>query len=31
MGDSAIGNSGSSLETCFKQEEKSSAGWEEAT
>ena len=31
MGDSEIGNSGSSLGTCFKQEEKSTACWEEAT
>jgi hypothetical protein len=31
MGDSEIGKSGSSLGTCFKQEEKSTAGWEEAT
>ena len=31
MGDSEIGKSGSSLGTCFKQEEKSTAGWEEVT
>ena len=31
MGDSAIGNSESSLGTCFKQEEKSTAGWEVET
>lgn len=31
MGDSKSGNSDSSLGTCFKQEEKSTAGWEEAT
>ena len=31
MGDSAIANSESSLVTCFKQEEKSTAGWEVET
>ncbi len=30
MGDSALGKSDSSLGTCFKQEEKSTASWEEA-